>query len=202
MISSPSVNDSTVSPEQFEEQQKQIELLATSLENVMGYLQSQNNEVNRPVASLSDTTGQPTEQLAEYLVALMHNSGVLKTGIDAIGPAILALQRSMEKRETNWAKELQSLQKGQGDLSKAIVGIRKVMQQQSATRQLEWKPLAIAAIVVVLVSAVASGASVYFVTSAMQSNSSNALAEKTSKSRDPQGAKTAPGKSGRVQSSR
>ncbi len=202
MISPPSVNDFTVSPEQFEEQQKQIELLATSLENVIGHLQRQNNEVNESPANLSNTTGQSTEQLAGYLVALIHNSGVLKTGIDAIEPAILALQRSMEKRDANWAKELQSLQKGQGDLSKVTVGIRKVMQQQSATRQREWKPLAIAAIGVVLVSAVASGASVYFVTSAMQSNSSNALAEKTPKNSDRQGAKNAPGKSGRVQSSR
>ncbi len=168
----------------------------------MGYLQRQNNEVNGALANLSNATGQPTEQVIEYLEVLIHNSGVLNTGVDAIGPVIVALQRSMEKRDANWAKALQSLQKGQGELSKAIVGIRNVMQQQSASRQREWKPLAIAALGVVLMSAVASGASVYFVTSAMQSNSSNALAEKIPKSSDRQGAKSTPGKSGRVQSLR
>jgi hypothetical protein len=206
MISPPSVTNSTVSPEQFEEQQKQIDLLATSLENVMGYLQRQNNEVNGSPANPANTTGQ----VGEYLAALIHNSGVLKTGVDAIGPVIVALQRSMEKRDADRAKELQSLQKSQEDLCKAMVGIRKVIQQQSAPRQLAWKPWAIAALGVALVSAIASGASVYFVTAAMQSNGSSALTEKSSKNRDPasqtlperQGSKSTPGKSARVQSSR
>lgn len=210
MISPPSVTNSTVSPEQFEEQQKQIDLLATSLENVMEYLQRQNSEVSGSQANPSNTTGQPTEQLTEYLAALIHNSGVLKTGVDAIGPVILTLQRAMEKRDADRAKELQSLQKGQEDLCKAIVGIRKVIQQQSAPRQLAWKPWAIAALGVTLASAIASGVSVYFVTSAMQSNGSSALTEKSSKNRDPasqavrerQGSKSTPGKSARVQSSR
>lgn len=197
MTSHPSVKNSTVSPEQFEEQQKQIDLLATSLENVMGYLQRQNNEVNGSPPNPSNTTGQSIE----YLTALMHNSGVLKTGIDAIGPLVLTLQRSMEKRDADRAKELQSVQKSQEDLRKAIIGIRKVMQQQSATQKLEWKPLAIAALGVVILSVVASGASVYFATSVMQSNSSSALTEKVERSSDRQGSKSIPGKP-RIQSSR
>jgi chromosome segregation ATPase len=175
---------STFSFKQIEEQQKQIELLTTSLENILEYLKSQNSEVNGALTNLSNTT----EQLIEYLPALIHSSDALKKDVDAIGPVILTLHRAMEKRYADHSKELQSLQKGREDTHKAIVGIRKVMQQLVA-QQLEWKQLIAAMLGVALVSSIASGVTTYFVISATQSNSRNALAEKDPKNSSRQGSK-------------
>jgi hypothetical protein len=178
--------------EQSIEQQEKIESLATSLENVLGYLQYQNNEENAARSDLFKATGQSLE----YLVGLLNNLDILKAELDVLKAGMLALERS----DSNQAKSHKALQQGQEELRKNLASIKETLRQPTV-QQLEWKQLALACLGVSLMTSVVSGAGLYLVTSTMQSKSTT-ITEQSPGSSSRSGTKNTSNKSTKAQPSR
>jgi hypothetical protein len=164
--------------EQSIEQQEKIESLATSLENVLGYLQYQNNEENAARSDLFKATGQSLE----YLVGLLNNLDILKAELDVLKAGMLALEQ------------------GQEELRKNLASIKETLRQPTV-QQLEWKQLALACLGVSLMTSVVSGAGLYLVTSTMQSKSTT-ITEQSPGSSSRSGTKNTSNKSTKAQPSR
>jgi hypothetical protein len=135
--------DKAMISEEFKLQQDQINSLATSLQQVLIFLQDLKSRGNIDISNLSSTS----QESIKYLNAVLNEFGFLKQEISTIKPGFILLKESIDKVNKSQTEELKrisddvkALQSGQVKIYTSLMSTKKSLASTPASK-MSWKSI-------------------------------------------------------------